>query len=108
MAMDASELGRWTRFAVKGGIRKCTAQQDCIAEHQEDLMLMKDDEILVLMQISGYVDLFLGYCEGVGGNFHGRTPCAYTRRTTQPRVESGVEKLEREDPVPACGLDDAG
>lgn len=39
--MDASELGRWTRFAAKGGIGKCTALQDCIAEQAEDLMFMK-------------------------------------------------------------------
>ncbi|RPD53231.1 hypothetical protein L226DRAFT_473630 [Lentinus tigrinus ALCF2SS1-7] len=45
-----------------------TALQDCIAEH---LMFMKDDEIVVLMQIPGHVDLYLGYCEGVVGNFHG-------------------------------------
>ncbi|KAI0736094.1 hypothetical protein C8Q76DRAFT_601033, partial [Earliella scabrosa] len=69
--MDASELGRWTRFAAKGGIGKCTALQDCIAEHAEDLMFMKDDEIIVLMQLPGKGDLFLGYCEGVVGNFHG-------------------------------------
>ncbi|TFK78007.1 hypothetical protein K466DRAFT_446194, partial [Polyporus arcularius HHB13444] len=69
--MDASELGRWTRFAGKGGIGKCTALQDCIAEEPQDLMFMKDDEIIVLMQIPGHVDLYLGYCEGVVGNFHG-------------------------------------
>ena len=39
--MDASELGRWTRFAAKGGIGKCTALQDCIAEQPEDLMFLK-------------------------------------------------------------------
>ena len=39
--MDATELGRWTRFAAKGGIGKCTALQDCIAEQPEDLMFMK-------------------------------------------------------------------
>ncbi|EIW51904.1 uncharacterized protein TRAVEDRAFT_76331, partial [Trametes versicolor FP-101664 SS1] len=77
--MDASELGRWTRFAAKGGIGKCTALQDCIAEQAEDLMFMKDDEITVLMQVPGKADTYLGYCEGVVGNlvadavrFHGR------------------------------------
>ena len=40
-AMDASELGRWTRFASKGGIGKCTALEDCIAEEAQDLMFMK-------------------------------------------------------------------
>ena len=39
--MDASELGRWTRFAAKGGIGKCTAIQDCVAEKAEDLMFLK-------------------------------------------------------------------
>ncbi len=39
--MDASELGRWTRFAAKGGIGKCTAVQDCMAEQAGDLMFLK-------------------------------------------------------------------
>ncbi|KAI0638709.1 hypothetical protein C8Q77DRAFT_15 [Trametes polyzona] len=67
--MDATELGRWTRFAAKGGIGKCTAIQDCVAEQAEDLMFLKDDEITVLMQIPGQPDLYLGYCEGVVGHF---------------------------------------
>ncbi|TFK77956.1 hypothetical protein K466DRAFT_507927 [Polyporus arcularius HHB13444] len=44
--MDASELGRWTRFAGKGGIGKCTALQDCIAEEPQDLMFMKVSTLL--------------------------------------------------------------
>ena len=39
--MDANELGRWTRFAAKGGIGRCTATQDCLAEEPEDLMFLK-------------------------------------------------------------------
>jgi hypothetical protein len=39
--MDAGELARWTRFAAKGGIGKCTATQDCVAERAEDLMFLK-------------------------------------------------------------------
>jgi hypothetical protein len=39
--MDAGELARWTRFAAKGGIGKCTAMQDCVAERAEDLMFLK-------------------------------------------------------------------
>ena len=39
--MDAGELARWTRFAAKGGIGKCTAVQDCVAERDEDLMFLK-------------------------------------------------------------------
>lgn len=39
--MDAAELARWTRFASKGGIGRCTATQDCIAENPDDLMFLK-------------------------------------------------------------------
>ncbi|KAH9931375.1 uncharacterized protein B0H18DRAFT_105443 [Fomitopsis serialis] len=68
--MDATELGRWSRFAAKGGIGKCTALQDYVAEEPEDLMFMKDDEITVLLQLADE-DVFLGYCEGVIGRFRG-------------------------------------
>ncbi|EJD04609.1 uncharacterized protein FOMMEDRAFT_69137, partial [Fomitiporia mediterranea MF3/22] len=69
--MDAADLARWTRFAAKGGIGKCTAVQDCIAESPEDLMFLKDDEITVLMQLPGQSGRYLGYCEGVVGRFQG-------------------------------------
>ncbi|KAI0344356.1 TBC-domain-containing protein [Trametopsis cervina] len=69
--MDANELGRWTRFAAKGGVGRCVAVQDCVAEEDEDLMFLKDDEIVVLMQLPSQDDLYLGYCEGVVGRFHG-------------------------------------
>lgn len=69
--MDATELGRWTRFAAKGGIGKCTAVQDCVAEEPDDLMFLKDDEIIVLMHLLDQEDVFLGYCEGVVGRFSG-------------------------------------
>ncbi|CAL1697402.1 unnamed protein product [Somion occarium] len=91
--MDANELGRWTRFAAKGGIGKCTALQDCIAEQADDLMFLKDDEITVLMQLPGQDDLYLGYCEGVVGRFagssvrfHGRLkkPVMAKRSSTAP------------------------
>jgi hypothetical protein len=39
--MDAAELARWTRFAAKGGIGKCTATGDCVAEAAQDLMFLK-------------------------------------------------------------------
>ncbi|KAL5495886.1 hypothetical protein ACEPAI_1350 [Sanghuangporus weigelae] len=70
-AMDGTELARWTRFAAKGGIGKCTAVQDCVAESPEDLMFLKDDQIIVLMQLSGQTGFYLGYCEGVVGRFRG-------------------------------------
>ncbi|KZP21793.1 hypothetical protein FIBSPDRAFT_690748, partial [Athelia psychrophila] len=69
--MDAAELARWTRFAAKGGIGKCTAVNDCVAEGADDLMFLKDDEVTVLMQIPEQADLYLGYCEGVVGRFEG-------------------------------------
>lgn len=39
--MDAADLARWTRFAAKGGIGKCAATRDCIAESADDLMFLK-------------------------------------------------------------------
>jgi hypothetical protein len=39
--MDAAQLSRWTRFASKGGIGKCIAQQDCVAREPDDLMFLK-------------------------------------------------------------------
>ena len=78
MKLDANDLARWTRFAAKGGIGKCTAVQDCIAESQEDLMFLQvchpdiyvlhlfltlfyaqNDEIVVLMQVQGQPGLYL-------------------------------------------------
>lgn len=49
--MDAADLGRWTRFAAKGGIGKCTAVKDCVAQGRDDLMFLVGDEIVVLMQL---------------------------------------------------------
>ncbi|KAG6826478.1 hypothetical protein H0H92_015651 [Tricholoma furcatifolium] len=69
--MEAIELARWTRFAAKGGIGKCTALYDCVAEDSSDLMFLKGDEITVLMQLPNLANKFLGYCEGVVGRFNG-------------------------------------
>lgn len=54
--MAAQELARWTRFAAKGGVGRCTATVDCVAREIGDLMFLKDDEITVLMQLpeTGY------------------------------------------------------
>ncbi|KAG1814595.1 uncharacterized protein BJ212DRAFT_341274 [Suillus subaureus] len=49
--MAAQELARWTRFAAKGGVGRCTATVDCVAREIGDLMFLKDDEITVLMQL---------------------------------------------------------
>ncbi|KAF8336685.1 hypothetical protein F5887DRAFT_830203, partial [Amanita rubescens] len=69
--MDATELARWTRFAAKGGIGKCTALCDCVAENDGDLMFLKSDEIVVLMKLNEHEGKYLGYCEGVVGRFSG-------------------------------------
>ncbi|KAF8557154.1 hypothetical protein OG21DRAFT_1394430, partial [Imleria badia] len=70
--MDAHELARWTRFAAKGGIGKCTAIVDCIAQEMgEDLMFLKASLITVLMQLSE-PGVYLGHCEGVVGRFSGK------------------------------------
>ncbi|KAI0747418.1 hypothetical protein C8Q74DRAFT_1170633, partial [Fomes fomentarius] len=63
--MDASELGRWTRFAEQAG----------------DLMFLKasltrsptDDEITVLMQLPAKTELFLvsGITSASAVRFHG-------------------------------------
>ena len=50
--MEAAELARWTRFAAKGGIGKCTAIQDCVAESPDDLMFLKaNSNILVFSDL---------------------------------------------------------
>ena len=41
MGMEAAELVRWTHFAAKGGIGKCKATVDCVAESLDDLMFFK-------------------------------------------------------------------
>ncbi|KAF8175140.1 hypothetical protein BJ912DRAFT_825434, partial [Pholiota molesta] len=70
--MEATELARWTRFAAKGGIGKCIATCDCVAESSDDLMFLKDDEITVLLQLPDREGFYLGYCEGVVGRFAGQ------------------------------------
>jgi len=39
--MNVHELTRWKRFAAKGGIGKCTAMHDCVAQSTDDLMFLK-------------------------------------------------------------------
>ena len=39
--MDAAQLGRWMRFAAKGGIGRATALVDYVAERPQDLMFLK-------------------------------------------------------------------
>ncbi|KAG6877529.1 hypothetical protein C0993_006323 [Termitomyces sp. T159_Od127] len=60
--MEAIELRRWTRFAAKGGIGKCTALKDCVAENSDDLMFL---------EVSPGALWRNGSCEGVVGRFYG-------------------------------------
>ena len=39
--MNCHELARWQRFAANGGIGKCTAVHDCVAQTPDDLMFLK-------------------------------------------------------------------
>ncbi|KAA1476351.1 hypothetical protein DENSPDRAFT_843281 [Dentipellis sp. KUC8613] len=113
MAMDGAQLSRWTRFAAKGGIGKCTATQDCVAKHPEDLMFLKDDEITVLMQFTDQKDTYLGYCEGVVGRFEGayvhfhsklKTPVMTKRASSSsksPRSSIASQRhISSQSPVP--------
>ncbi|KAI0056890.1 hypothetical protein BV25DRAFT_1533903 [Artomyces pyxidatus] len=111
--MDATQLSRWTRFAAKGGIGKCTALQDCVAKEAEDLMFLKDDEIVVLMQLADQEDAYLGYCEGVVGRFQGayvhfqsklKTPVMTKRSSSaskSPRSSLGQRYAATQSPVPS-------
>ncbi|THV04158.1 hypothetical protein K435DRAFT_649808, partial [Dendrothele bispora CBS 962.96] len=71
---DTAEFSHWRRFAAKGGIRKCTATHDCVAEVNEDLKTflttLQDNVITVLMQIPNTVSpVCPGYYECVVGRF---------------------------------------
>jgi len=39
--MEPEQLVRWTRFAAKGGIGTCTAVNDYVAQHSDDLMFLQ-------------------------------------------------------------------
>ncbi|KAF7348455.1 ENTH domain-containing protein [Mycena venus] len=64
-----AELAQWRHFAEKGGIGKCTAISDCLEVESQDLMFLKNDEIVVLAKFPDE-NLFFGYCDGVVGRFH--------------------------------------
>ncbi|THU93216.1 hypothetical protein K435DRAFT_599263, partial [Dendrothele bispora CBS 962.96] len=107
--MDAAELSRWTRFAAKGGIGKCTAKHDCVAEGNEDLMFMRDDVITVLMQIPNMDGVYLGYCEGVVGRFQAqhvhfhsklKRPVMTKRNSSTSRPSSSSGPQHAKSPTP--------
>ncbi|KAG6859836.1 hypothetical protein C0995_003184 [Termitomyces sp. Mi166 len=86
--MEAIDLARWTRFAAKGGIGKCTALVDCVAENSDDLMFLK------------------GYCEGVVGRFYG-SDVHFHGRLKKPvmakrsSVNANSNAAARKSPTPA-------
>ena len=53
MVLEPAELARWSRFAAKGGIGKCTATCDCVAESTDDLMFMKVSSWLFEVLLTG-------------------------------------------------------
>ncbi|KAL0581386.1 hypothetical protein V5O48_000650 [Marasmius crinis-equi] len=98
--MDAVELSRWTRFAAKGGIGKCSAIQDCVAEGEQDLMFLKDDEITVLMQIPDIDGVYLGYCEGVVGRFN-RSDVHFHSKLKKPVMTKRSSVVQAKSPTPS-------
>ncbi|KAJ7684601.1 hypothetical protein DFH06DRAFT_920293, partial [Mycena polygramma] len=102
--MDAAELARWTRFAGKGGIGRCTAIGDCVAEAAQDLMFLKNDEIVVLMQLPEE-NLFLGYCEGIVGRFHANDVHFHSKLKkpvmTKRSSVSGASSTGKSTPTPS-------
>ena len=76
MGLEPADMAQWTRFVAKGGVGKCVAQCDCVAESSDDLMFLKvcccldfsasfasylvqDDEITVRLQILEPENFFL-------------------------------------------------
>lgn len=65
--LTATDLSRWTRFGVKGGIGRAEALTDKLAEGAEELMFLQGDEIVVLLDLEGgsyLVSLSSGSQEG--------------------------------------------
>ncbi|CAG8469014.1 1797_t:CDS:10 [Ambispora leptoticha] len=65
LTKDPIELEKLQKFAEKGGIGVGIANQDTLANTEDDLMFFEGDKITVLKHIEK--DLYLGYCEGVIG-----------------------------------------
>ncbi|KDR79719.1 hypothetical protein GALMADRAFT_93552 [Galerina marginata CBS 339.88] len=107
MGLEAAELARWTRFAAKGGIGKCTAMCDCVAESPDDLMFLKDDEITVLYQLPDKEGFYLGYCEGVVGKFNG-ADVHFLSKLKKPvmtkRASVSASTTSGKSPTPSSGI----
>ncbi len=49
--LSPTELGKWSRFAIKGGIGRAVAKEDRIAEGMDQLMFIQGDELVVLIDL---------------------------------------------------------
>ena len=49
--LSATDLARWAKFALKGGIGKAVAKADRLADLDEDLMFLQEDEVVVLLDL---------------------------------------------------------
>lgn len=49
--LSSTELGKWSRFAIKGGIGKATANEDRIADQEGELMFITGDELTILVDL---------------------------------------------------------
>ncbi|CAI2174306.1 15608_t:CDS:10 [Funneliformis geosporum] len=70
ITQDPAKLEKLLKFAKKGGIGTCVANQDIIAHSEDDLMFYAGEVITVLKRIKD--DLYLGYCKDVIGIFNGK------------------------------------
>ncbi|CAG8509695.1 17316_t:CDS:2, partial [Acaulospora colombiana] len=72
---SSTKLEKLHEFAKKGThhnswIGKCIATRDTLANTQADLMFYSGEVITILKHLKD--DVYLGYCEGVIGRFHGK------------------------------------
>ncbi|KAI9493461.1 rab-GTPase-TBC domain-containing protein [Zychaea mexicana] len=66
--IDAMTLSELKAFAEQGGLGACVSKADVLADTPDDLMYLSGERIVVLKHIKN--DLYLGYCEGVVGQFN--------------------------------------
>ncbi|CAH1760803.1 24_t:CDS:10 [Entrophospora sp. SA101] len=71
ITQDPKKLEKLHEFAKRGGIGKGIANQDTLADTEDDLMFFTGETVTILKHIKD--DYFLGYCESVIGRFKGST-----------------------------------
>ncbi|CAG8454775.1 12548_t:CDS:10 [Ambispora gerdemannii] len=97
LTKDPIELEKLQQFAEKGGIGACVANQDTLANTEDDLMFFEGDKITVLKHIAK--DLYLGYCEGVIAELS--IPPSGQENTLLNTVSSGGPR--RQNSTPSSG-----